>query len=77
MNSPKVTKMDEKRRRTFQLEDENGNILATGVLYDEGNVQVLWRIDIGYTAEQYASINPIIDLMPGIVVLRLQETSES
>lgn len=68
--------MDEKRRRTFQLEDSIGNVLATGVLYDEGNVQVLWRIDCGYTAEQYASINPILDLMPGIVVLRLQETSE-
>ena len=69
--------MDEKRRRTFQLEDDNRNILATGVIYDEGNVQVLWRIDCGYTAEQYASINPILDLMPGIVVLRLQETRES
>ncbi len=69
--------MDEKRRRTFQLEDDNGNVLATGVLYDEGNVQVLWRFDCGYTAEQYASINPIIDLMPGITVLRLQETCES
>ena len=69
--------MDEKRRRTFQLEDDNGNILATGIIYDEGNVQVLWRIDCGYTAEQYASINPILDLMPGIVVLRLQETRES
>ena len=68
--------MDEKRRRTFQLEDKNGNILATGVLYDEGNVQVLWRIDCGYTAEQYASINPIIDLMPSITVLRLQDTYE-
>ena len=68
--------MDEKRRRTFQLEDNNGNVLATGVLYDEGNVQVLWRIDCGYTAEQYASINPILDLMPGIAVLRLQETCE-
>ena len=68
--------MDEKRRRTFQLEDNNGNVLATGVLYDEGNVQVLWRIDCGYTAEQYASINPILDLMPGIVVLRLQEICE-
>lgn len=68
--------MDEKRRRTFQLEDNIGNVLATGVLYDEGNVQVFWRIDCGYTAEQYASINPILDLMPGIVVLRLQETNE-
>ena len=63
--------MDEKRRRSFQLEDEKGNKLANGVIYDEGNVQVLWRVDCGYTAEQYASLNPILDLMPGVVVLRL------
>ena len=66
--------MNTKRRRNFQLEDANGNKLATGVIYDEGNVQVLWREDRGYTAEQYASLNPLIDLMPGIVVLRLQDT---
>ena len=48
--------MKAKRRRDFQLEDAHGTKLATGVLYDEGNVQVLWRVDIGYTAEQYASI---------------------
>ncbi len=63
--------MDEKRRRSFQLEDDKGNKLANGVIYDEGNVQVLWRVDCGYTAEQYASLNPIVDLMPGVVVLRL------
>ena len=66
--------MDTKRRRSFQLEDTEGNKLATGVIYDEGNVQVLWRVDCGYTAEQYASLNPILDLMPGVVVLRLQDT---
>ncbi len=65
--------MDEKRRRSFQLEDDKGNKLATGVIYDEGNVQVLWRVDCGYTAEQYASLNPILDLMPGVTVLRLIE----
>ena len=32
--------MDTKRRVEWQLEDVDGNILATGVLYDEGNVQV-------------------------------------
>lgn len=64
--------MDTKRRKSFQLEDAKGNKLATGVIYDEGNVQVLWRLDRGYTAEQYASLNPILDLMPGVVVLRLQ-----
>ena len=66
--------MDEKRRRSFQLEDDKGNKLANGVIYDEGNVQVLWRIDCGYTAEQYASLNPILDLMPGVVVIRLIES---
>ena len=66
--------MDTKRRRLFHLEDADGKELAHGVLYDEGNVQVLWRIDRGYTAEQYASLNLILDLMPGVTVLRLEET---
>lgn len=66
--------MDTKRRRSFQLEDDKGNKLATGVIYDEGNVQVLWRVDCGYTAEQYSSLNPVLDLIPGITVLRLQDT---
>lgn len=65
--------MDTKRRREFQLENKDGTKLATGVLYDEGNVQVLWRIDRGWTAEQYASINPLLDIMPGVVVFRLLE----
>lgn len=67
------TPMDTKRRRQFQLEDANGKKLATGVLYDEGNVQVLWRADIGWTAEQYSSTTPLLNLMPGIAVLRLSD----
>ena len=62
---------DTKRRRTFKVYreirtvNENGgeltlsDMVAHGVLYDEGNVQVLWRKDMGYTtftAEQYANI---------------------
>lgn len=66
--------MDTKRRRLFQLENTDGKKLAQGVLYDEGNVQVLWRIDRGYTAEQYASLNLVLDLMPGVTVLRLEDT---
>ena len=66
--------MDTKRRRYFHLEDADGKKLANGVLYDEGNVQVLWRIDRGYTAEQYASLNLVLDLMPGIKVLRLEDS---
>ena len=66
--------MDTKRRRLFHLEDADGKELANGILYDEGNVQVLWRIDHGWTAEQYASVNLVLDLIPGITVLRLENT---
>lgn len=68
--------MDTKRRRFFHLENANGKELANGLLYDEGNVQVLWRIDRGYTAEQYASVNLVLDLIPGVKVLRLEDTTE-
>lgn len=65
--------MDTKRRRYFHLENAEGEKLASGILYDEGNVQVLWRADCGYTAEQYASINLVLDLVPGITGLRLED----
>lgn len=68
--------MDMKRRRFFHLEDTDGKELANGILYDEGNVQVLWRIDRGYTAEQYASVNLVLDLIPGIAVLRLEDSTD-
>ena len=63
--------MDDKRRRAFTLEDAEGQPLAEGILYDEGNVQILWRADIGDTGEQYASIRLVLDLVPGIAVLRM------
>lgn len=68
--------MDTKRRRYFHLEDAEGKRLAYGVLYDEGNVQLLWRDDCGHTAEQYASINLVLDLVPGITVLRFESDDE-
>ena len=64
--------MDAKRRRYFHLENADGKRLAYGILYDEGNVQILWRDDCGHTAEQYASIHLVLDLVPGISVLRLE-----
>ena len=63
--------MDNKRRIEWQLEDADGNKLAEGVLYDEGNVQVLWRKDVGYTAEQYNSLRQILFLMPGVANLKI------
>ncbi len=68
--------MDAKRRRYFHLENVDGKNLAHGILYDEGNVQILWRHDCGHTAEQYASINLVLDLVPGIAVLRLEGDGE-
>lgn len=65
--------MDEKRRRSFFLENKYGYPVAKGILYDEGNVQILWRHDTGFTAEQYASIRHVLDLVPGIAVLRMGE----
>ena len=61
-----------KRRREFCLQDAAGETLARGVLYDEGNVQILWRVDIGWTAEQYASIATTLDLLPNIRRLTLK-----
>ena len=55
-----------KRRREFWLQDRFGVTLAHGVLYDEGNVQILWRWDIGFTAEQYANVALVLDLMPQV-----------
>jgi hypothetical protein len=65
--------MDTKRRRYFHLENADGERLAYGVLYDEGNVQVLWRADSGYTAEQYSSLTLVLGLMTEIAVLRFED----
>ena len=61
-----------KRRREFVLETRTGKTVAKGVLYNEGNVQVLWRVDKGYTAEQYACVSLVLDLMPDISVFRFK-----
>ena len=61
----------EKRRQPFQCEDANGNILAFGVLYADSNVQIHWRISIGWTAEQFHSIANMFGLEVGVVCVRL------
>ncbi len=65
--------MDAKRRRYFHLENVNAERLAYGVLYDEGNVQILWRTDQGYTAEQYSSLTLALGMMKDIAVLRFED----
>ena len=55
------------------MEKADGDRLAYGVLYDEGNVQILWRADYGYTAEQYSSLTLVLGLMTEIAVLRFED----
>lgn len=68
--------MDAKRRRYFHLENADGERLVYAVLYDEGNVQVLWRADRGYTAEQYSSLTLVLGLVKDIAVLRFEESGD-
>ena len=60
-----------KRRRPFQCEDDSGDILAFGVLYDDGNVQVNWRDSIGWTAEQFHSVEKMLYVEEGVTCIRL------
>ena len=66
-----------KRRRIFKIYRENNDgrkhLVAHGVLYDEGNVQVLWRKDIGHTAEQYANIGQTFGLLEGSYLIEIQK----
>lgn len=68
--------MDTKRRRRFVGYKRHPLIALKrcwGLLYDEGNVQVLWRSDIGWTAQQLDSIAKVFDLMPGLNRIDIEE----
>ena len=55
-----------KQRRPFKLYDDQGTCLAKGICYEQWNCQILWRIDIGWTAEQYHHIGQTLFLLPNI-----------
>ena len=57
---------NEKKRRPFSLRNKYGVMVATGVVYDQGNVQVLWRKDLGWGGEQYQTTANILNLMPDV-----------
>lgn len=63
--------MDAKRRQWFQCEGADGGILAFGVLYADGNVQLTWRRTIGYSAEQHHSIAQMFGVEEGVRAVRL------
>ena len=77
---------DNKRRRAFKVYRKipdylsimgRFEIFAEGVLYDEGNVQVLWRKDVGWTAEQYDSIAQVFGIVVGTSVIELNDYLEA
>lgn len=76
-----------KRRRTFKVYrntvndygDHSVDIIhevANGVLYDEGNVQVLWRVDVGFTAEQYANIGSVFGIVEGANTIKIRSDDD-
>ena len=65
--------MKNKKRRPFVLKDAAGNKIAQGVVYEQGNVQVLWREDLGWGGEQYYSLANVLDLMPNVVSFHWEE----
>lgn len=69
-----------KRRRIFKVYTTKGKeLVASGVLYEEGNVQVLWRKDIGYTSEQYSGLYFVLGIVPdaNTIEIKQEETHES
>ena len=64
--------MNKKRRREFIIRNsQTQEVVAKGILYDEGNVQVLWRADIGWTAEQYANITQMFGMMENAYIIEV------
>ena len=45
-------------------------LLARGHLYPEGNVQINWRMDCGWTAEQYSHLGNVYGLLPGVSAIQ-------
>ena len=66
--------MNTKRRQHFQCEDIDGEILAFGILYDEGNVTLNWRKTTGWTQEQHHSVAKMFGVEDGVTCIRLVST---
>ena len=62
---------NEKRRREFEVRQNGIFLVATGILYDEGNVKISWREDIGYTEELYNSISQVFGIVPGANTIKI------
>lgn len=71
-----IEKQDGKVRRKWKLKNSEGEDLASGNLYEEGNIQVLWHKHIGYTGIQYCSISYVLDLFRDGSILEFESLNE-
>ena len=60
-----------KRRQPFEVRNNNNELLAFGVYYDDDNVQVFWRKTLGWTAEQHHSIAKMFSVEKGATIVKL------
>ena len=58
--------MSAKRRRAFSLRNIKNEVIAHGVIYDQGNVQVLWREDLGWGGEQIQTTANLLNMLPNV-----------
>ena len=61
-----ITRTDDKIRQHFTVVGTRGTALATGHIYEQRNVMLLWRKDVGQCAEQYSTIDALLQSLTGI-----------
>ena len=65
--------MDQKKRRPFTIEKWYGKVVGRGVMYEQGNVQILWLSDRGWTGVQYSNLGNVVGILEGATVIRLED----
>ena len=61
-----ITRTDAKLRQPFTVVGDRGAILARGQIYEQRNVMLLWRRGVGGCAEQYSTIDALLQSLSGI-----------
>lgn len=69
--------MSNNLKRTWHLYTRGQALLARGVVYRELNVQILYRHDRGWTAEQLSSLQGLFELFPTATCLIVEPLQES
>lgn len=65
--------MGEKKRQPFEVRNDGGELLAMGVYYVDGNCQVYWRKSLGWTGEQFHSIEKMFFIEEGATTVRFTD----